>query len=59
MLGGQNAKYLENALQGYKKGSRKFAPMEAIAKSLTDQDIADLAAYYAAQTPESQPNPQR
>ncbi|MEJ2769148.1 c-type cytochrome [Mycetohabitans sp. B46] len=59
MLGGQNAKYLENALQGYKKGSRKFAPMEAIAKSLTDQDIADLAAYYAAQTPESRPNPQR
>ncbi len=58
-LGGQNAKYLENALQGYKKGDRHFQTMHAIASSLSDQDIADIAAYYAAQTPASQNNPEK
>jgi cytochrome c553 len=57
MLGGQNHKYLENALYEYKKGDRKFQTMRAIAASLTDQDIADLAAYYAAQTPATPANP--
>ncbi|PTB19649.1 cytochrome C [Trinickia symbiotica] len=58
-LGGQNEKYLENALQGYKKGDRHFQTMHAIASSLTDQDIADIAAYYAAQTPASPNNPEK
>ncbi|GLU35216.1 c-type cytochrome [Trinickia caryophylli] len=58
-LGGQNAQYLVNALQGYKKGDRHFATMHAIAQSLTDQDIADIAAYYAAQNATSPNNPQR
>jgi len=49
MLGGQNAKYLENALNAYKKGDRKHPTMHGIAASLTDQDIADLAAYYSQQ----------
>ena len=49
MLGGQNAKYLENALHAYKKGDRKHPSMRGIATSLSDQDIADLAAYYAQQ----------
>ena len=48
-LGGQNAKYLENALHAYKKGDRTHPTMDGIAKSLSDQDIADLAAYYAQQ----------
>lgn len=48
-LGGQNAKYLENALLAYKKGDRTHPTMDGIAKSLSDQDIADLAAYYAQQ----------
>jgi cytochrome c553 len=59
MLGGQNAQYLENALKGYRKGDRHFQTMHAIASSLSDQDIADLAAYYAAQTPSSQNNPEK
>jgi cytochrome c553 len=59
MLGGQNAKYLETALQEYRKGIRRHPSMRAIAGSLTDQDIADLAAYYAAQTPSSPPNPSK
>ncbi|RKP44928.1 c-type cytochrome [Trinickia fusca] len=59
VLGGQNQKYLENALYGYKKGDRHFDTMHAIATTLTDQDIADIAAYYAAQTPTSQNNPEK
>jgi cytochrome c553 len=59
MLGGQNAQYLATALQGYKKGDRHFDTMRAIAASLSDQDIADIAAYYAAQTPSSPNNPEK
>jgi len=51
MLGGQSAKYLENALHAYKKGDRNHPSMRGIAGGLSDQDIADLAAYYAQQTP--------
>jgi cytochrome c553 len=50
MLGGQTAKYLENALKAYRKGERKHPSMNGIAGSMTDQDIADAAAYYAQQT---------
>lgn len=46
-IGGQNAKYIENALLAYKNGDRKHPTMRAIAGSLSDQDIADLAAYYS------------
>ncbi|HUF71556.1 MAG TPA: c-type cytochrome [Gammaproteobacteria bacterium] len=46
-LGGQNADYLEVALQGYRQGTRAHATMQAQASALTDQDIADLAAYFA------------
>jgi cytochrome c553 len=46
-IAGQNAKYLEAALREYATGARSHPTMDAIAKSLSDQDIADLAAYYA------------
>ncbi len=49
MLGGQSKKYIEAALHAYKQGSRKHATMRSIAASLSDQDIADLAAYYSQQ----------
>ncbi len=45
-LGGQHSAYILKALQGYKAGSRNNATMRAIATSLTDKDMADLAAYY-------------
>ncbi|HOL37950.1 MAG: c-type cytochrome [Proteobacteria bacterium] len=45
-IGGQNAAYLVAALGEYKKGERRFATMRAIAGSLSDKDMADLAAYY-------------
>ena len=46
MISGQNAKYIVNALTAYKKGERKHPTMRAIATSLTDADMADLAAHY-------------
>jgi cytochrome c553 len=46
MISGQNAKYLIAALQAYKKGERKHPTMRGIATSLSDQDMADVAAFY-------------
>jgi cytochrome c553 len=46
MISGQGAKYITAALTAYKKGDRKHPTMRAIATSLTDQDMADLAAFY-------------
>jgi cytochrome c553 len=46
MISGQGAKYIASALTAYKKGDRKHPTMRAIAASLTDQDMADLAAFY-------------
>ena len=56
MIAGQGAKYIESALNQYKKGDRKHPTMRAIAASLTDQDIADLAAFYATEA-KSEPAP--
>ena len=47
MIAGQNAAYLQAALRAYASGERTHPTMDAIAKSLSDQDIADLAAYYS------------
>lgn len=47
-IGGQHAAYIVKALQGYKNGDRSHPTMRAIAAGLTDQDMADIAAYYAA-----------
>ena len=46
-IGGQNPVYLANALRAYKNGNRNHPGMMAIASSLSEQDILDLAAYYA------------
>lgn len=47
-ISGQGEKYIAASLNAYKKGDRKHASMRGIAASLTDQDIADLSAFYAA-----------
>lgn len=47
-LGGQNEAYLVSALKAYRSGERKHSTMQAQAGSLTDQDIADIAAYFAS-----------
>ncbi len=49
MIAGQGAKYLVAALGEYKKGARKHPTMKAIAATLTEQDMADLAAFYETQ----------
>ena len=48
-LAGQNPDYLEHSLQAYRSGKRKNPIMAEQAKNLSDADIADLAAYFAAQ----------
>jgi cytochrome c553 len=48
MIGGQQSAYIVKALEAYKSGSRTQPNMRAIALGLSDQDIADLAAYYGS-----------
>lgn len=50
-ISGQTDKYIVAALNAYKKGERKHPSMRGIAGSLTDKDMADLAAYYASHAP--------
>ena len=46
-LGGQNEAYIVSALKAYRSGERSHPTMQAQAGSLSDQDIADIAAYFA------------
>jgi cytochrome c553 len=55
-LGGQNADYIEVALQGYRRGTRNHPTMQAQASSLSDQDIADVAAFFESQKGEPTPS---
>jgi cytochrome c553 len=45
-IAGQNAKYIAAALNAYKTGDRKHTTIRSIAETLTEQDIADIAAFY-------------
>jgi cytochrome c553 len=45
-IAGQGSRYIVSSLMGYRKGDRKHPSMRAIAGSLSDQDMADVAAYY-------------
>lgn len=47
-LAGQYADYVAHSLQAYRSGDRDHALMSSQAKSLTDQQIADLAAYFGS-----------
>jgi len=47
-LGGQHPAYIVKALKAYQAGARNHATMRAIAASLSEKDMADLAAYYGA-----------
>lgn len=47
-LAGQPAQYLAEQLKQYRSGKRANEIMGVIAKPLSDQDIADLAAWYAS-----------
>lgn len=50
-LAGQNASYLVKQLQDFKSGARTGATMAAMVLSLSDQDMEDIAAWYASQEP--------
>ena len=46
-IGGQQQAYIVKSLQDYKTGVRKHPTMRGIAATLSDQEMNDLAAYYA------------
>lgn len=46
---GQAPVYIVNALQAYKSGARSHPSMRGIAQGLSEQDMADLAAYYSSE----------
>ncbi|WP_054773924.1 c-type cytochrome [Methylogaea oryzae] len=54
-LAGQNSGYLAKQLMDFREQKRADPTMNAIAAGLNDQDIADIAAYYAAQKIHSEP----
>ena len=47
-IGGESDFYLTKQLKAFRKGDRHDEQMAIIARDLSDQDIADLAAYYAS-----------
>jgi len=47
-ISGQTAQYIVASLNAYKKGDRKHPSMRGIAASLSDEDMADLGAFYAS-----------
>lgn len=47
-LGGQHTEYLAASLKAYRSGERAHATMNAQAARLSDQDIEDIAAYFAS-----------
>jgi cytochrome c553 len=46
-ISGQSEKYIVSALNAYQKGERRHPSMRGIGETLTAQDMADIAAYYA------------
>ncbi len=50
-LAGQQGRYITKQLKSFREGKRSDPLMSPMAAGLSDADIADLAAYYSAQTP--------
>jgi cytochrome c553 len=57
-LAGQNADYIAKQLQNFRDGVRRDPIMSDMANGLTNQDIADIAAFYAAQPMRAEPSDQ-
>ncbi len=49
-LGGQHAEYLVDAMQAYKEGRREHPAMRANMANLSEQDMRDIAAWFAAES---------
>jgi cytochrome c553 len=58
-ISGQSDKYIVASLNAYKKGDRRHPTMRGIAATLTEQDMADLAAFYSAQVSKAAPDAPR
>jgi cytochrome c553 len=56
MISGQTAQYIAASLAAYKKGDRKHPSMRGIAGSLSEQDMADLGAFYASHDGKAAPD---
>lgn len=56
MIGGQHADYIVSALKAYKEKTRSHKTMQAQASNLTDEDMADIAAFFAGMTGNSRPS---
>lgn len=56
-LAGQRAEFIRDELHKFKRGSRPDSPMAALAKPLTDEDVNNLAVYFAAQTRQASAQP--
>jgi cytochrome c553 len=56
-LGGQHPEYIIAALKAYKAGDRQHPTMHANAFTLSEQDMADIAAYVASFGPADRPSP--
>lgn len=52
-IGGQNAVYVEAALKAYRTGERQHPTMNLHAESLSDEDIADIAAWLESEKGEA------
>ncbi|MDX1433793.1 MAG: cytochrome c [Gammaproteobacteria bacterium] len=50
-VGGQHAEYIIAALKAYRSGERHHPTMQAQASTLSDEDIADIAAFFATKKP--------
>lgn len=55
-IGGQHAEYLVSALKAYRSGERSHGTMQAQASNLSDQDMADIAAFYSAMSGNAKAN---
>jgi cytochrome c553 len=56
-LRGQKAAYLEQQLRNFRSGERKAPDMERMARPLSDEDIADIAAFFASLNPDMARSP--
>jgi cytochrome c553 len=52
-LAGQHAKYLTKQIKDFQAGNRKNETMESMVAGLSDEDIADISAYFSSQKPAS------
>jgi cytochrome c553 len=58
-ISGQSDKYIVASLNAYKKGDRRHPTMRGIAGALSEQDMADLAAFYSIQVGKTAPDTPR